>query len=97
MNGIVSHRKNEAILSQIPCYGVALDSSGTTWYGSANHTQPGPPETRWQRPYHVVYKGHFRRTTWYGSSNRSCNDVNKMAAPISTSSSTQYCFLFANS
>ncbi len=24
------------------------------------------------------------RTTWYGSANRSCNDVNKMAAPIRT-------------
>ncbi len=41
-------KKMKQILSQIPCFGVALNSSGTTWYGSANHTQPGPPETRWQ-------------------------------------------------
>ncbi len=78
-------KKNEATLTQIPCFRAALASSGTTWYGSANYTQPGPPETRWQRPYHMVYKGNFRWTTWYGSANRSCNDVNKMAAPFSTS------------
>ncbi len=78
-------KKNEATWTQIPCDGVALDSSGTTWYGSANHTQPGPAETRWQRPYHVVYKGYFYWTMWYGSANCSCNDVNKMAVPISTS------------
>ncbi len=45
-------KKNEAILTQIPCFWTALDSSGTTWYGSAN---------------------------------RGYNDVNKMAAPFSTS------------
>ncbi len=31
-------KKNEATLTQIPCFGAALDSNGTTWYGSANHT-----------------------------------------------------------
>ncbi len=87
-------KRNVATWTQIPCFGVALDSSGTTWYGSANHTQPGPPETRWHRSYHVVYKGHFCWTTWYCSANHSCSDVNKMAAPISRSSSTQYCFCF---
>ncbi len=70
-------KKNEATWTQIPCFGVVLDSSGTTWYSSANHTQPGPLETRWQQPYHVVYKGHFRWTTSYGSTNHSCNGVHQ--------------------
>ncbi len=30
--------KNETIFTQIPFFGAALDSSGTTWYVSANHT-----------------------------------------------------------
>ncbi len=34
----VLSKKNEAILSQIPCFGAALDSSGITWYGSANRS-----------------------------------------------------------
>ncbi len=87
-------KTNEAILTQIPCFRAALDSSGTTWYGSANHTLPGPPETRWQRPYHVVYKCNLRWTTWYGSANHSCKYVNKMAVHFSTSTVLLLCKLF---
>ncbi len=43
--------------------------------------QDGSDHTMW---YRKVKVGNFRWTT-YGSANRSCNDVNKIAAPFSTS------------
>ncbi len=36
--GVCIMLKNETILTQIPCFGAALDSSGTMWYRSANRT-----------------------------------------------------------